>query len=80
LPNTITVIDGHAFENCYKLELTALPSSLETLNSFAFNKCGAGIKINTLPQSLRSIGTYVFNNCPNINIIDFGSDEIDTGL
>jgi hypothetical protein len=60
--------------------LHALPERLETLNSFAFNKCGAGIKINALPPTLKTVGIYVFNGCPNINIIDFGSDEEGSGL
>lgn len=69
LPNTITIIRGHAFDNCRDLTTINLPTSLKSLGAYAFNECGS-LKRVEFPPELAYIGGYAFNDCWQLRIND----------
>ena len=39
IPNSVTKISNHAFENCDKLTAIEIPNSVTSIGDYAFNKC-----------------------------------------
>ena len=69
LPNTITIIRGHAFDGCEHLREINLPTSLKWLGAYAFNECGI-LESVEFPPDLAYIGGYAFNDCWLMKIND----------
>lgn len=61
VPDTVTVLDGGAFDGCAKLEHIDTPN-IETISSTVFRN--TGLKTITVGDKLTSIGTYAFENTP----------------
>lgn len=61
LHDGVTKINDYAFYNNFENDMTALPSSLESIGNYAFfnNK----IKITELPQNVKTLGNYAFRGC-----------------
>lgn len=78
LRDQINAIQGYAFRDCIKLNLSKLPNNLLTLGPHAFNMSSVNstIIINELPPTLELLGSFAFNNCTKINIISIHDNII----
>ena len=82
IPNTVTKISSHAFENCINLTTVTIPDSVTEMSYNAFDGCEK-ISVATLPATLleyfpeenlttvvinsgTSIPAYSFDNCKNL--------------
>lgn len=72
IPNSITSIGDHAFENCTNLQSLSLPTSVTSIGEKAFAGCTA-LKTVSL-GNVKNIGNYAFGNCGNIQSITFPSN------
>ena len=68
IPDTVTVIDINAFEDCTSLTEVNLSDSLVEIRSNAFRNCSALLGID-FPDSLINIGEYAFYNCTSLKSI-----------
>lgn len=59
LPNTMRTIDEAAFYFCSKLTDVDWGSGIETIDTFAFQRCTSLTKVN-LPSTIRTIGLQAF--------------------
>lgn len=72
LPETVTKIEGWAFNRAEKLKKINLPDSLEYIGEMAFHSCWELDEI-VIPKSVTYIGYCAFGNCralKNITIYD----------
>jgi len=67
LPESISIIDRGAFDECSNLTNLKLPDQLKLLGDGAFANSGL-TKIN-IPEEVQSIGSYVFSNCEDLETI-----------
>ncbi len=67
---TVKTIGRSAFYICDKLTAVTIPTSVTTINDFAF--CGAGLTSVKIPGSVKTIGTNVFNECEDLTTVQFG--------
>ena len=70
----ITKIEHLAFQNCTKLKLDNLPSSLSTIGvgAFGFND---ELELTVLPANLTTIGGQAFISCEKLLISEFGTQN-----
>ncbi len=59
IPDTITEIEGHAFQSCSKLKSVKLSKNLKTFGSNVFFLCTALEEV-TVPASVTDLGLYTF--------------------
>ena len=64
----VTSIGNAAFNGCSRLQLEALPESLEIIGDHAFEFCDR-LKLRALPTNLREIGNRAFAFCFDLNLI-----------
>ena len=62
LCNNMTTIPFGAFDNCKKLSKVNIPDETETINTYAFQKCGLEELI--IPAKVTSIGSNAFDGNP----------------
>lgn len=74
---TVTTIGRSAFYICEELTAVTIPTSVTTINDFAF--CGAGLTSVKIPGSVKTIGTNVFNECENLTTVQFEEGVTTTG-
>ena len=65
LPNTITEIDGFAFESCKSLNNVTLPKKLTRLGGGAFAGCTSLTSIE-IPSGVTSLYTETFSGCTSL--------------
>lgn len=65
MPNTITVIEPSAFENCSQLTSIILSENLTSLGSNAFTGC-IGLSSIELPEGIEQIYESTFENCSSL--------------
>ena len=65
MPDTVTIINGYAFDGCSNISVLTLPSNLESIGAFAFRNCNNMI-LTSIPDSVTSIGGSAFNGCTNL--------------
>lgn len=65
LPNSVTRIDGYAFDRVHSLCKVELPDKLETIGEFAFYKC-SNITNITIPNGVTTIEEDAFGNCNSL--------------
>ena len=68
LPDTISVIDDCAFENCTSLSSINLPNGLTKILFHAFENC-VSLESIVLPNTVQCIGEGVFEGCENLKSI-----------
>ena len=56
------------FENCEKLEVVEIPTTLENIKNYAFSGCKA-LKIINLPEGLKTIESEAFKDCKSLEDI-----------
>lgn len=76
IPATVKHVANSAFENCYNLSSLILPTSLQSIGSYAFAYC-SGINGNlNLPSTLLKLGDGAFYGCYRLT----GTVTIPAGL
>ena len=68
LPDNATIINSSMFEGRSKLSSVNIPSSLITINSYAFSN--TAINNIVLPDTLTTIGSYAFSGCTKLTSIN----------
>ena len=68
----ITRIPNHAFRDCSKLAISAVPDGVTSIGDYAFYNC-SNITLATLPSGVTSIGSYAFYNCNKIALTSLPS-------
>ncbi len=69
LPDNVTTIGAHTFNNCNTLTSVIIPNSVTTIGQSAFYSC-YGLTSVTIPNSVTKIGNSAFNNCSSLKRID----------
>lgn len=73
LPDTITVINNNAFEDCIKIiDVDFIPESVTKINDEAFARC-SGIKNVIIPDKVEFIGERAFTDCINLKDISLST-------
>ena len=62
IPDGVSTIGKHAFEDCYSLAHISFPETLETIQVGAFRRCRS-LKELSLPNSLQEIQNFAFAEC-----------------
>ncbi len=62
VPDGVTSIGGHAFENCSGLTSVIMGNSVTSIGTWGFYNCSKLSSIK-LPPSLKTIGSSAFNKC-----------------
>ena len=80
IPDSVTEIYNHAFENCKSLEEITIPDQITRLEAYTFKKCFS-LKSVHLPKNLEAVGDSCFRNCKNLEeiIIPNGTEDIIAG-
>ena len=68
IPDNITSIGDHAFQDCTSLTSIIIPDSVTSIGDGAFSNCKSLTSI-TIPDSVTSIGAYAFSNCKSLTSI-----------
>ena len=68
IPNSVTSIGNHAFENCSSLTSIEIPNSVTSIENYAFYGCSSLTNI-TIPNSVTSIGGGAFEGCTGLTSI-----------
>lgn len=63
IPDSVTVIDYGAFDNCSSLTSVTIPDSVTTIGASAFRDCDSLTSV-TIGNSVTTIGYRAFNNTP----------------
>lgn len=67
LPEGLTSIGKYAFYQNENLGLQELPSTLITIEDYAFQKC-TNMPLKTIKEGLTTIGSSVFNGCSKLTV------------
>lgn len=62
VPDGLTSIGDHAFENCFILSEFDFPSNLKSIGSSAFSMCSS-LRNAVIPSGVTSISYFAFNEC-----------------
>jgi len=68
VPESVTKINGHAFEYCRKMTSISLPESIKEIEYMVFLGCES-LKSIMIPQSVTSIGFCTFYGCKSFNTV-----------
>ena len=68
IPNTVTAIGDHAFEDCTGLTSIAIPNSVTSIGYGAFQGC-TGLTSIVIPNSVTYIEDYTFYGCTKLTRI-----------
>ena len=72
MPNSVTYIGDHAFEECYELEQVVLSQGLTAIPTGAFKECYNLSSVNS-PASCNAIGDSAFSYCGALTSIVIGN-------
>lgn len=78
IPEGVTSIGAHAFEDCSSLTSIIIPEGVETIGAYAFTNCTSLTSI-TIPSTVTSIGDQAFAGCENLSSIDL-PEGVEMGL
>ena len=67
MPNGVTVIGKHAFQNARNLREIILPDTLISIEDSAFDDC-KNLKRIMIPNAVRTIGAWAFHGCDKISL------------
>ena len=66
LPDSVTLIDGFAFDGCHNLSSITMPASLTVIGESAFGACISLTSIS-IPEGVTSIGNSAFFSCSSLS-------------
>ena len=69
IPEGVTTIGAHAFEDCSSLTSIIIPEGVTTIGACAFMNCTSLTSIS-IPSTVTSIGDFAFFDCTNLSSID----------
>lgn len=80
IPESVTEIYNHAFENCKLLEEVTIPDHITKLEAYTFKNCYS-LKSIHLPKNLKTIGDSCFRYCKSLEEVIFpnGTKDIIAG-
>ncbi len=73
IPDGVTSINDHAFQNCWSLESITIPDSVTSIGYSAFNGC-IRLKNVTIPGSVTSMGGMTFYGCSSLASVTIQED------
>ena len=68
IPDSVSVIDGYAFSNCYGLTTVTIPDSVTSIEVCAFSSCTSLTNV-IIPDSVTSISDSAFANCSGLTSV-----------
>ena len=68
IPDSVSEIEGNAFNSCTKLTDIVIPASVKKIGNFAFAGC-TGLTNIIVPKSVKTLGSRVFVNCTNLKSV-----------
>lgn len=68
IPNTVTSVPSGVFSQCPNLKKINIPSSVKSIDTFAF--VGSGLTEVILPEGVESIGMGAFWNCKSLETLE----------
>jgi uncharacterized protein YjdB len=68
IPNEVSTIGAHAFENCAQLTAITIPNNVAFIRTYAFFGC-THLNTVSLPQGLSVLEDYVFYGCTGLSSI-----------
>lgn len=74
IPESVTSIEDHAFDNCSGLSSVDFPESLTSIGKDAFAAC-VSLSSVTIPESVTSIGEGAFHSCNSLTSIIVDDDN-----
>ena len=78
IPNSVTIIDEHAFHYCSRLTSVSIPNSVTSIGGFAFFDC-SGLTSVTIPNSVTIIDEHAFYLCSRLTSLTIPSSVISIG-
>lgn len=75
LPNSLSLIESGAFQNCSGLQQIIWHEGIQGIEDFAFTGC-TSLKKVILPNSVYLIGSSAFYNCVSLETIEIGRNAI----
>lgn len=68
IPDTVTSISSGVFSSCPNLKTVNIPSSVKTIDTFAF--MGSGLTQAVLPEGVEELGMGAFWNCKSLETLE----------
>ena len=68
IPEGVTSIGDHAFEDCGSLTSVAIPDGVTSIGKQAFRYCRS-LKSVTIPNSVTNIGDFAFEDCESLTSV-----------
>jgi hypothetical protein len=78
IPNSVTSIEGYAFNGCTSLTSVTIPNSVTSIGKAAFTNC-TRLTSTTIPNSVTSIGEAAFEFCTNLTSVTIGNSVTSIG-
>ena len=79
IPDSVTVIEGSAFEQCTSLTSVTIPNSVTSIGGHAFDGCTSLTSV-TIPNSVTEIGEYAFNGCTSLTSVAIPNSVTSIGV
>ncbi|WP_373484356.1 leucine-rich repeat protein [Acetobacterium sp.] len=75
IPEGVTYIDAHGFDDCSSLKTITIPESMKTIGDYAFENCESLTAIK-IPKDLINLGNHVFEGCLSLVRIEVAAENL----